>query len=277
MSNNNNNNKDLNNFNDLKINDQDTDDENDGDNDNGVKLTSNGRLEKLLSNENSELLERAKTKKPTEPVKPQLKTIKPRPDGKEFIVIPNSQILSVNGSQYFFNPTANSLIQLNRNTINVLPQQQQQLQQQQQYQQQPVQIQINQQQQNTQIEKIKSQLQQTVTSQISFPIQNFDPSFISYNNPVNSPSYNAPSVSGASDSLLEDLFDTYITPDVIPNIHWDQQPPQQQQQQQQSSLITNFEPYGSMPLDERDICTAEISLLPNLESVIKLKKDRGET
>ena len=252
-------NKDVNDFENLNI--KDDFDEDDG-YDYESKKESNGRLEMLF--QTNELQDRAKTKKPTETLKPQqLKTLKPRPDGKDIIIIPSNQLLNANGAQLFFDIASNKIIQLNTN------------------------MNSSQQQQNIQIQNIKNQLQQTVTRQMTSLVNpnSYTNQSDQFYTPVQSPLINDNSVSWVSSSSqssnslpstpgianIDDFIDSCIMP---------------QQEVRRAGLLENSlnsfsENFrnltNNVPLDERDICSAEIALLPSLDSILKLKKDRGET
>jgi hypothetical protein len=105
------NNKDVNDLENLNLHDEF--DEDDGYDMESLNKEPNGHLEKIFQT-TAELQARAKTKKQTDvPKSNQLKTLKPRPDNKEVIIIPSNQIINSNGAQLFYDSVSNTLIQLN--------------------------------------------------------------------------------------------------------------------------------------------------------------------
>ena len=256
------NNKDVNDLENLNLHDEF--DEDDGYDMESLNKEPNGHLEKIFQT-TAELQARAKTKKQTDvPKSNQLKTLKPRPDNKEVIIIPSNQIINSNGAQLFYDSVSNTLIQLN-----------------------------TQQPRNIQIQNIKKQLEQTVINQTPSPLNNQQDQYLNYT-PSQSPLINENNVSWASPSPSQlsnsfpntpvvDSIDDFIegcgiSPhELLPynSINSRIEPSPNNYSEYFHPLQNNNNNNNS--LDERDICKAEIKLLPNLDSILKLKKERGET
>ena len=230
-----------------------------------VQTNTIGRLERLIADENTQLLERSKTKKNIEPKIPIQRPIKPKPE----IIHLSQPIISIDGQCYKIETTNNnSFTQSNRNMSNNVISN-------------IIQIPAQQFQQSQQIESIKKFLQTPIIPTQSYsndPYQNNNDtqnspyqyvpnlqSTLSPNTIINDANLynNLPSpelqIQSTPEFLGFENFNDYsVPPDILP---------------QQQPLITNN---NNVP-DEHDICYAEVSLLVSLESVLRLKKERGET
>jgi hypothetical protein len=180
------------------------------------------------------------------------------------IIIPSNQIINSNSAQLFYDSVSNTLFHLN-----------------------------TQQPRNIQIQNIKNQLEQTVINQTQSSFNNQQDQYLNYT-PSQSPLINENNVSWASPSPSQlsnsfpntpvvDSIDDFIegcgiSPhELLPynSINSRIEPSPNNYSEYFHPLQNNNNNNNS--LDERDICKAEIKLLPNLDSILKLKKERGET
>jgi hypothetical protein len=286
---------DLNNFQELKLH------ENSESDDEEYDITTS-RLEKLLS---GDLIERgAKTKVKTTdstiPKRPNVeRPIRPRPDTQKVVYILNNlnnqQLF--NGSQVRYDQTTGTIYPMNNNNNNIAT---------------PLPANMLQQTSTHPIEEIKRNLQSSAYTLHQNDLQNYNYSQVNspdnyHNVPQNQNNssinavlntshdilYNSlspesqmtsfPNTPGFIHDSLDYIFDE--TPDILHdvNINYNNNNNNNNNNNDYSRqpMTINEQKYfqqqcSSIP-DERDICAAEISLLPNLDSIIKLKKERGET